>query len=558
MRLRDVFAERWEEAGPYLQRSFWKPLRHMIEIFHPLPPLAGLIVFGLLATDLQFREIYISQLEGPNGNAGAWVASIAAGFVALGLISAVLYEAHYSLSSVRLNALYSSYAKLEVAPRLRVLQRIAAFVLVLLPWLGMAIGVFGARNFVVQRYCHLLNVAEVPQSELSDMQHLLTPSPWTIAGALVFLGIAIAAFSSADRQSRIAQRAIAFIAPALAFLLFLLFTDWFNDGLSEGLWSGVTATYFLLIVATVGYVLIYNRLYRRRSGFIYSNPQRSTGISLRKSRRRLLFLWAFLPWALIGVYFVVAPHVAQAQPAGSTWSNCPVPASHVPLAGRWTIFPVAICITIAAGLLVVQLLDRFSTHARRRSAVVLTAVALFVAMAAVSWSLPLPTLVWVYRLIGPVGITGVQLLFLISAFALLAALSQRSGFPALSLVILALILGAIFPRYINWTIGALALVGLTVAIIAILSKRQAVGAVAGLVVLVGLVSWIGERPPAIAQYQASGNPKVKPLEFAYVCWLQQRGIAVPATEKGPKQADCPDAQAAPAFASQATPYPVFI
>jgi hypothetical protein len=557
MRLRDVLAERWEGIGPSLQRSFWKPLRNMMEIFHPLPPLAALLVFGLLATDGQFREIYIAQLEGPNGNAGAWAASIVTAFVALGLISAVLYEAHYSLSTVRLKVVYSSYANAEVASRLRMLQRTAAFILVLLPWLGIAAGLFGARNFVAQRYCHLLTVAEVPQSELSDMQHLLTPGSWIIAGALAFLGVAIAVFSSVDQQNRIAQRAVACVAPALAFLLFLLLTDWFNGGLPDRLWSRVTATYLLLAAATVLYVVIYHRLYRRRSGFIYSHPQRTTGISLRRSRRRLLVAWALLPWVLIGLYFIVVPYFVPARPVGGAWTGCPVPSGNVPLPGHWTAFPVAMCITIAVGLLIVQLLDRFATHAWRRPAIVVATVALFIAMAAMS-SLSLPNLVWVYRLIGPVGITGVQLLFLISVFAVLAALSQRSGFPALSLVVLALILGAIFPRYINWAVGALGIIWLTVAVIAILSERYAIATVAGLVLLVGLATWFGGRPPQIAQYPIGGNPAIKSLEFEYVCWLQQRGIGVPATGGGAKQADCPDAKAAPAFASQSKPYPVYI
>jgi hypothetical protein len=559
MNLADVLTERWEELGPRLQRGFWKPLRNMMEIFHLLPLIVALIVFVLLATDGQFREIYIGYLEGPNGQLGGWITSIVVGFVALGLISAVLYEAHYSLSTMRLNIVYSSYSNPETTSLLRTLQRTAAFVLVLFPWLGVTLGLFNTRNFVADRYCQLFNRAKVPQQTLDGMQHLMAPENWMIAAALVFVGVAIAVFSCVDQQNRIAQRAVAYIAPGLAALLFLLFTDWLKLTLphpswkfaAPTSWSIATWTYFLVFAATVLYALTYHWLYRRRGGFVYSRPDpdtptvarkrrlripalltpafylyarpgSATGVGLRKRRRRLLVAWALLPWACVAIYFVVAPHFAQAgpPPQPGQWDQCPL-ATGWPLPGRWTIFPLAMCVSIAMGLLCVQLLDRFSAHRWRRPAIVIMVVVFFVATVAVSGLLSLQTIVWIYQAIGPLGTTGLELVFLISTFALLAGLSQRSGFPALTLSILAFIVCAMFPAYIKYIAYVLGFVWVAVAILALLAGRYAVSIVAVVLLVPLIVNLCRPEPKKLLQISKTAEASIQ-VKFA--CWLEQRGI----------------------------------
>ena len=87
----EVWAAKRSEFSLFLQRSFWKPLRNTTEIFHVLPLAAAVILFVLLATDGQFREIYIAYLEGPNDGLAAWVISVAAALTAIALLSAVLY-----------------------------------------------------------------------------------------------------------------------------------------------------------------------------------------------------------------------------------------------------------------------------------------------------------------------------------------------------------------------------------------------------------------------------------------------------------------------------------
>src|SRR5271163_938426 len=130
MATREAWVSKWDELGFLLQRRFWRPLRSMMDIFHVLPLAAVIILFVLLATDGQFREIYIAYLEGANDITIGWVVGIVAGFAALALISAVLYETHNALSTMRINVVYSSYSNPAANSKLRSLQRAAAFVLV--------------------------------------------------------------------------------------------------------------------------------------------------------------------------------------------------------------------------------------------------------------------------------------------------------------------------------------------------------------------------------------------------------------------------------------------
>ena len=114
------------ELGPWLRRVFWQPLHQLLEIFHVFPLLAALVVFGLLAGDGQLREIYLSYLESLKSEPLWSAISLAAAALGLGLISAVLFEAHYLLSTTRINVIYSSNAKPGGGSKLHGLQRNAA------------------------------------------------------------------------------------------------------------------------------------------------------------------------------------------------------------------------------------------------------------------------------------------------------------------------------------------------------------------------------------------------------------------------------------------------
>jgi len=524
-------ADKRAELGLFLQRSFWTPLRNTKEIFHVLPLLAAVIIAVLLATEGQAREIYISYLEGPSGHVWAWAVSILAAVTAVTLISAVLYQAHHALSTMRINVIFSSHSDPRADSRLPRLQRAAAFLLAFMPWLGLVFGLLNARNFVAARYCQLLTVAqnEIAVVNIEKMHPLPELSGVPVAAAAIALGAVSAFFVSVDDRNRSAHYAVAFLSPALAALLFLLFTDWLNAGTWMPWWTWV---YSAVLLATAAYLAGYRRLYHRRGGSLLSRPFIRTGISFRKRRRVRLAVWALLPWLAIAFYFL---HVHFFVPGALQADSCSDPlisAVTVPGPGRWTIFPVAMCCTIAIGLLVSHFLVQLGSTQWLEVAVRIAVCALVLAVALLSLHHDDGLIVAVYRLIGPLATIGLVMLFLLSTFAVLAVLSQHSGFPALTLIALTIVVCVIFPDYAGWTAFALGLVYFSFAVAAFVSGRVWAGAMLMLLIVVGVInlSQFNEGPmvpqnrpePAVAS--ASSAPPARSLQTDYLCWLDQRGI----------------------------------
>ena len=549
----EVWTSRWDELRLYLHRQLWRPLRNMMNIFHVLPLAAVVILFVFLATDGQFREIYIASLEGARNHTHAWMASIVLAFTALTLISAVLYEAHNALSTMRINVIYSSYSDPAAGSNLRSMQRAAAFVLAFLPWIGLSVGLFGARNFVADRYCHLLNSAGITGNALESMQYLPVYGGYRIAGAVIFLGLALAYFASVGEQNRMAQRAVACLALPVAALLFFLFTDMFN--VAHG--SAGTIVADIAIVAFAGfYFLIYQWLYRRRGGFIFSNLSSGTGISLRKRRRHWLAVWAFLPWLALAIYFVSAQYLTGPLQPVTQWKDCPVASSPTP--GRWAVFPVAICVTIAVGLVVGHTLGWLSNYKWRRVAICALVALLALAVELLSFFGGVDRAVFIYRFIGPLGTVLLELLFLISTFALLAVLSQRSGFPALTLVVLTMVVSVMFPNYAGFTAIALAAVYLVFAVAGFLSRQYAVGFVGLLLPLIVLINWNPLRSEAITaqNLQPGAVTDARSVTTRFQCWLAFRGVDPVAP--GQPAPDCSRYGTPPPVLARAGKYPVFI
>jgi hypothetical protein len=549
----EVWASRWDELGLYLHRQLWRPLRSMMNIFHVLPLAAVVILFVFLGTDGQFREIYIASLEGARSHTRAWMVSIMMAFTALTLISAVLYEAHNALSTMRINVVYSSYSDPTAGSNLRGLQRAAAFVLAFLPWVGLSVGLFGAREFVADRYCHLLNSAGITGDALESMQYLPVYGGYRIACGVIFLGLAVAYFSSIGEQHRMAQRAVACVALPVGALLFLLFTDLFNVTHRT---AGTIIADIVIVALTVFYFLIYQRLYRRRRGFIFLNLASGTGISLRKRRRHWLAMWALMPWLALAVYFVCAQYIAGPVQPVIHWKDCPV-ASY-PTPGRWAIFPVAICVTVAIGLIVGHTLGRLSTYKWRRPAIWALVALLALAVELLSFFGGVDRAVYVYRFIGPLGTVLLELLFLISTFAVLAILSQRSGFPALTLALLTMVVSVMFPNYAGLTAVALAAVYLMFAVAGFLSRQYAVGFVGLLLPLIVLINWNPLRSEtfAVQNPQLSAAIDANAVTTRFECWLEFRGIA--SVAPGRPAPDCGPDGPLPPTAVGTGKYPVFI
>jgi hypothetical protein len=525
----------------------------MMNIFHVLPLAAVVILFVFLATDGQFREIYIAALEGARNHTRAWTVSVVTAFAALTLISAVLYEAHNALSTMRINVIYSSYSDPTAGSNLRGLQRAAAFVLAFLPWVGLSVGLFGAREFVADRYCHLLNSAGISGDALESMQYLPVYGGYRIACAVVLLGLAVAYFSSIGEQHRMAQRAVACIAVPAGALLFFLFTDLFD--VTHRTAAAIIAD-IVIVAVTVCYFVVYQRLYRRRSGFIFSNLSSGTGISLRKRRRHWLAVWALMPWLAMAVYFVCAQYLAGPVRPVIHWQNCPV--ASFPTPGRWAIFPVAMCVTIAIGLVVGHTLGRLSTYKWRRPAIWTIVALLALAVELLSFFGGVGRAVYIYRFIGPLGTVLLELLFLISTFAVLAVLSQRSGFPALTLAALTMVVSVMFPNYAGLTAIALAAVYLVFAVAGFLSRQYAVGFVGLLLPVIVLINWNPLRSEALTSQnlQPVAAVDARSVTVRFQCWLEFRGVAPVAP--GQQAPDCSPYGAPPPVSARAGKYPVFI
>jgi len=518
MSITSSFVPATYEVGQALRRRVWHPLRRMMEIFHLLPVTAAIVVFVLLATQPQLREIYLSYLEGLKNPTAEQVASNAMFFLAatvgLGLISAALYEAHYWLSTMRINAVYSSVSDPEYGSALRGLQRIAAIGLALVPWLAVVVGLLDAKRYLDRRYGQLCDARINPET----MNYLNTPGAGTIFVSMIALALAIAFFLDRYRRSAIIQTVTVIAIPFAAITLFLLLTDLPVGALSGSRLVGVVA----IALVSAAYYLGYYRLYTMRTGWIYTQPTfPDTGINRRRRRRIALFIWAMIPWLAIGLYFVIK---AIARPA----SSLPFAETLVdlPVVSRWAVIPVMMSWVIAVGFGVAMLLDHF----RESLALPLTIIAVVIALMAGAEIMSygkVDTIVWLYRLLGPLASAMLMLLFAVTALTLLAVLSQRSGFPALTLVVLAVVVNAIFPIQISST-AIIALCAVFV-LMALLSRLWAVAAIALFLIVPGVLAWIQQsRSIPVMPYPGSDSD----LRTQFKDWLARRQDAAAYSGRG--------------------------
>src|ERR1700730_13866440 len=149
---------------------------------------------------------------------------------------------------------------------------------------------------------------------------------------------------------------------------------------------------------------------------------------------------------------------------------------------RWAIFSVTEAWVLVIGLIVGSALDSFrESRALQRTIIVSVAFLMIVALTS-SW-LGADLVVQLYRLLGPIGSVSLELVFVFSIFALLAVLSQRSGFPALTLVLLAVVVSALFPISINVTVTALTVVCTIFVVMAVFSRLWSVAGIAAVLSL---------------------------------------------------------------------------
>jgi hypothetical protein len=524
------------ELGPWLRRAFWQPLHQLLEIFHIFPLLAALVVFGLLAGDGQLREIYLSYLESLKSEPLWSAISLAAAAFSLALISAVLFEAHYLLSTTRINVIYSTNAKPGGGSKLRGLQRNAAIALALSPWMGIAFGLFGAKVYLSNTFTQALFKASI---DLDPAKYLPDPSRWAVVSCIIALGIAASLYVEADPQIKAPQRTAMALRPAIATFFGLLLADALPTSLKDlwaVIWTEVTPWVLGIAAVTVGYYYAYYWLHRRRLHFLYAHVlYRDTGVYLQRRQQILLFSWAFLPWLVVALYFCF-PHSLSDK------------------AHPYTIAAISICSVIAAGLLVALLLYRLRENPRLLWTVVIT-VCVLASAGLIASRFNADLLIAVYRFIGPLGTLALGLLFLISTFAVLAWLSVRSGFPALTLVTAALVFSAIFPVPIGITAIGLGILCALFGVLALVSRLGAVAAVAFLLAVPGAINAV--KVLRIETVGLHSKSQAEVLDDGFRCWLELKGI--PGSEGKPANCKGEPSHAANSQASSAAhKYPVFI
>jgi hypothetical protein len=175
-------------VGLPLRRKLWHRLRGVMDIFHLLPPVAAVIIFQLLWKVGQIRELYLSYLEQKNP------AHIVFAFAGFGMISFLLYGGHYHLSRIRENIIYSNYVRPNIGIDFRFIRRWAGLLWAALPWVGLVLGLWGAKQYLATAATALQDDAALP----------VTGADLLLAiGLVVFVGAGVLIFLHYSRHSRL-------------------------------------------------------------------------------------------------------------------------------------------------------------------------------------------------------------------------------------------------------------------------------------------------------------------------------------------------------------------
>jgi len=539
-----VALQKRAEIAPSLRRQFWLPLRRLLKMFHILPVVAAVALFGLLALDGQLNEIYVSYMEDV-ASAGvlAMLIRFAAAAAGLALISAVLYEAHYRLSGPRISVIFSMNAEVGTGSHLEVVQDVSAIVIALSPWLGLFAGLLNA-NLSLNGLFETLNrtrVLKLDPTALTHLVHVPVPSAWAVAGAVMVLGIVLASLAALKPKNRPLQAVTMVLTPPAAALVFLLLT---GRPLLSVTAFGVMAI-IAALVATVVYWVVYWRIQTTRAYIFFATAlQEDDNFSGTQWRRIILFFWALLPWLVALALYYLLPVITHQSPqdAGAA------PAAAVP---SLAMIPVAMCWVFAIGLAVASSLHHMRDHAAAEAC--LYGIVCLVAGVGLLlfWLATADQIVTVYRWVGPLGSLAFSLLLLISVFVLLAVLSQRSSFPALTLSVLVIVVSAILPMSPGWSTVWIAGLCFIVGIIAILARLIPAAAVALILVAIVVINYSKTEEPVLKLSQEANGTE---LTQQFDDWLSSRGVP---GGSGPATAD--SCFAAPTMATAHGPrYPVFI
>src|SRR5215510_6055237 len=182
------------KVGQPLRRRLWHPIRGIMDIFHLLPPVAAIVIFKLLTSGGQLRELYIGYVEQAN------VVQIALAFVGLSMISSALYASHYWLSAIRQNIIFANFVRPNIGINFRRIRRLTGLIWSFLPWLGLAIGLLWADQHLAETDARLSGALGADAAQL--LAGDLRPRIWLAIVLVLAAGIGIATLLDTCRQSR--------------------------------------------------------------------------------------------------------------------------------------------------------------------------------------------------------------------------------------------------------------------------------------------------------------------------------------------------------------------
>jgi hypothetical protein len=472
------------ELGQFLRREIWQQFHWMKGIFHLLPPAAAVILLLLLSDVGQIREIYLSYLEDLDA------VQIILALAGCALISATLYESHYWLSTMRVNVVYSNLSNPNVGSNLRLLQRVAAFALSLFPWAGLAAGLIFTKFHLVTIHNRLIEATGDLQdpADTNELLALPTVGHWGIVLSIILLGLVVGKLFDSYRKSRIVQGAIILLTPSAVAAVFALLTGHCSPNVHSAGCPDAKHLAQALIAVTVIFCGVHYFLDTKRIIFVYSSFwHRHEGINLRRRQRLVTFFWALSPWIVLGLLFAndrPLPEWIALKLPGFVRSTSALPATY-----DWPIISVAVVCVVSVGLLVAFTMDAVREN-KWTGRIVASAVFIAIVIVAVMPVLNQDIIrdVWDFRWVGPLGAITLACLFIFSIFALMALLSEKSGFPALLLALTAVILSVLFHIPIatmaEWSCGACVLL----TVLAFVSRLWFVGFVTGLLALLALLT----------------------------------------------------------------------
>jgi hypothetical protein len=165
-----------------LKTWFWRPLSRITRSFHLLPPVAILIIFLLLITSGQVRELYLFYLEATPP------LPIIFAFVTFALVSAAMFVSHFWLNPVQRDIVHANPAEVPGIAEYSGLRRFMACALAFLPWAGLAAGLWFARGKMNDLNETLAAMAQPFMSVTTAQgESVIRPTVDTISGALADL-----------------------------------------------------------------------------------------------------------------------------------------------------------------------------------------------------------------------------------------------------------------------------------------------------------------------------------------------------------------------------------